>query len=262
MDKDFVYKYYNEGFFGYSDTVIFKYFSLAHLVPIILLIGAIYLVYRYREKIRNFKHESTLMFIIGAVIILNESAYYWRLLYVGNSNDGTQLLTYLPLQVCEWSAYIAGFMMMKKSKHLFDIAFYITLTLGLIPLITPAVIMKAGPGYFRYYQFWIEHLLPIFAVFYMIFVHGYKPDFRKAYKAFSVLGVLAILAIIANLNIEGANFMYLASTTDGDSIANFLPPNVWLRLLIGLGLIAVLFTLVSIPQIVREIKQKRKNKQA
>jgi hypothetical protein len=54
--------------------------------------------------------------------------------------------------------------------------------------------------------------------------------------------------------------MYLAATTEGDSIANILPPNVWLRLLIGLGLITVLFTAISIPQFIKEIKQKRKEK--
>ena len=42
---------------------------------------------------------------------------------------------------------------------------------------------------------------------------------------------LAMNSIIANLTIDGANFMYLAATTDGDSIANFLPPNVWVRFL-------------------------------
>ena len=146
---------------------------------------------------------------------------------------------------------------MKKSKHLYDILFYVSLTLGIIPLVTPAVIMFAGPGYFRYYQFWLEHLLPIFAIFYMMFVHGFKPDFRKVYKPFAMLVVLASLAIIANFNIEGANFMYLASTTDGDSIANILPPNVWLRVLIGLGLVTVLFTIVSLPQIISEIKCKK-----
>ena len=51
--------------------------------------------------------------------------------------------------------------------------------------------------------------------------------------------------------------MYLASTTDGDSIANILPPNVWLRVLIGLGLVTVLFTIVSLPQIISEIKCKK-----
>lgn len=210
------------------------------------------------KKYGNYKGEENIRFILGAVLIFNECIYYWRLLYVGNGGSGDQLITYIPLQVCEWSAFIVAFMLLKKSKHLYDIAFYACLSLGVIPLITPAVIMTTGPLYARYYQFWLEHLLPIFALFYMTFVHGFKPNYRKIYKPFAFLGVLATLSMIANLTIEGANFKYLAATTDGDSIANFLPPNVWLRLLIGLGLVSVLFAIISLPQIIKEIKEKRK----
>ena len=256
--SEFAFEFYSSGFFGYSDTKDFSYFSLAHFLPIIILAVAIYLVYRYRDKLRNWKGEDSFRMIIAIVMILIEFAYYWRLLYVGTSGKEKQLLTYLPLEVCEWTALIASIMLMKKNKHLFDIAFYIAMTLGVIPLITPAVIEYTGPGYFRYYQFWLEHLLPIFSVFYMIFVHGFKPDWKKAYKPLCFLLVLATFAIIANFNIPNANFMYLAATTDGDSLANILPQNIWLRALVGIGLILVLFTIVSIPQIVSDIKAKRK----
>ena len=255
--EDFTYKFYNEGFFGYSETTLFEYFSFAHILPIILLGISIFLAYRYRERLRNWKHEDTFRSLLGVILILNEFAYYWRLLYVGNSQDGKQLLTYLPLQVCEWTALIAGFMLLKKNKHLYDIAFYVTLTLGLIPLATPAVIMKAGFAHFRYYCFWTEHLLPIFSVFYMTFVHGFRPDYKKIYKPYAMLSIMACLAIYANLNIEGANFMYLASGTDGDSLANILPENIWARLAVATAVVTLLFALVSLPQIIGEIKKRR-----
>lgn len=258
MDN-FEYEYHNEGFFGYSETQLFDYFSIAHLLPLILLAVGIFLVYRYRDALRSFKHEETLRSIVGALLIFNECSYYWRLLYVGNSQDGTQMLTFLPLQVCEWTAYVAAFMLLKKNKHLYDIAFYITLTLGLIPLFTPAVIMKVGFGHYRYYSFWIEHTLPMLGVFYMTFVHGFRPDYKKVYKPLAMLSVLAALAIYANLNIPDANFMYLAAGTPGDSLANVLPENVWARLAVAFGIVCVLFTLVSLPQIISQIKQKKKS---
>jgi hypothetical integral membrane protein (TIGR02206 family) len=256
---DFVYEFYHKGSFGYSLEQDFTYFSFWHFLPIIVLCLAIYLTYRYREKLKALKWEETLRFILGAALIFNECFYYWRLLYVGNggSSDPQQLLTYLPLQVCEWSAYLAAFMVMKKSKHLFDVCFYISLTLGIIPFFTPAVIMQTGPTYARYYQFWIEHALPIYAIFYMFFVHGFRPDYRKVYKPFAVLSVLATLAIIANVNIDGANFMYLASGTAGDSIANVLPQDIRVRLLLYIAILCVLFTLLSLPQIILEYKAKK-----
>ena len=256
--EEFVYKFNNEGFFGYSLEQDFFDFSFWHFLPIIILCAAIFFTYRYREKIKGFKHEETLRFVLAAVILLNEFAYFWRLLYVGRALSGDQLITYLPLEVCQWSAFLCAFMLMKKSKHLFDICFYICLSLGLLPLFTPAVIHYTGPSYFRYYQFWLEHILPIYAVFYMLFVMGYKPDFKKIWKPYCALAVLATFAIIANLNIEGANFMYLADTTDGSSLANILPPSIPLRLVIGFGLVTVLFALLSIPQIVRLCKTKKK----
>ena len=256
MDN-FEYEYHSEGFFGYSETPVFEYFSFAHLLPILLLIAGIFLIYRYREKIKNWKHEDAFCTFMGVLLVLNECSYYWRLLYVGNSQDGTQMMTFLPLQVCEWTAYIAAFMLLKKNKHAYDIVYYITLTLGLIPLVTPAVLTRVSIGHFRYYSFWFEHIVPMLAVFYMTFVHGFKPDYKKVYKPFAVLGVLACLAIYANLNIPDANYMYLAAGTPGDSLANVLPANVWARLVVALGIVCVLFTIVSLPQIIREIKQKR-----
>ncbi|MBQ3571379.1 MAG: TIGR02206 family membrane protein, partial [Clostridia bacterium] len=254
---DFVYKFNHEGFFGFSLTKDFHEFSFAHFAPIILLCLALYFTYRYREKIARWKGEETLRFVLAAIIIINECAYWWRLMYVGNGNNGKQLLTKIPLEVCQWSAFLVSFMIMKKSKHLYDITFYICLSLGVIPLFTPAVISSTGPRYWRYYQFWIEHLLPIYCVLYVTFVHGFRPNWRKVYKPLLLLGCMAVLAIIANLNIPNANFMYLASGTTGDSIANILPENIWVRLALYAVILSVLFALISLPQIIGEIKKKR-----
>lgn len=255
--ENFEYEYHSEGFFGYSETPIFEYFSFAHFLPIILLGIGIFLVYHFRDKLRNWKYEEAFRSIVGALLIFNECSYYWRLLYVGNSQDGTQMMTFLPLQVCEWTAYVAAFMLLKKNKHLYDVAFYITLTLGLIPIATPAVITRLGLGHYRYYSFWIEHTIPMLGVFYMTFVHGFRPNFRKVYKPFIMLSILACLAIYANLHIPDANYMYLAAGTPGDSLANVLPANVWARLAVAFLIVCVLFALVSLPQIITEIKQKR-----
>lgn len=236
-------RFYNSGFFGFGEKGNFKYWSLAHFIPIILLIAAIVLIYRYRAWFREWKHEENFRFIFAFVILMVEMSYFWRLLYVGSSEPFVvvDLLDKLPLQVCEWTCIISCFMLMKKSTNLYQICFFVCLTVGIFPLITPAVITTTGPGYYRYYQYWLEHTLPIIAVFYMTFVHGARAKFKGVFYGAGMLAALAVPSLIANFNIEGANYLYLAENTDGDSIANILPKNIVVRLVVFVAVIVPLF---------------------
>ena len=106
-------------------------------------------------------------------MLITEMSYYWRLLYFINPSK-TDSLQYLPFQVCGWSAIFTIFLLTTKSDLLFQYLGYVCLSLGLIPLATPAVILQTGPQYYRYYQFFLEHIIPIFSVFYMMFIHDFK----------------------------------------------------------------------------------------
>jgi hypothetical integral membrane protein (TIGR02206 family) len=210
--------FYSKGFFGYGEKGNFKYWSFAHFTPILVLALAIYLIYHYREALKNWKHEENFRFIFAAAMLFVEMSYFWRLLYVGSSEPGASIdmLDKLPLQVCEWTCILAVFMMMKKSRAIYPICFYVCLTIGVFPLLTPSVITTTGPAYYRYYQYWLEHMLPPIAVFYMTFVHGFRPTKKGIIPAVAFMSVLVVFALICNANIPGANYLYLADgTTDG-----------------------------------------------
>lgn len=256
-------EFYKDGFFGYGEKGDFTYFSFWHFLPIILLIGGIILTYFLKDKIKNWKYEATFRFFLGFLMLVVEMSYYWRVLYTGPDASGEiNLLTRLPLQVCEWTCIFAAVMIFTLDKHLFDIDVFVCLTIGIVPLITPAVIVYTGPTYYRYYQFFLEHELPIYAVFYMIFVHGYKFDIKKVYKPVIFLAVLVVFAIIFNNLIPKANYLYLNTTTDGGSIANVLPPNIYIRLLIFTLLICLMFTIEGLVFfLIRKLRAKKEAKQ-
>ena len=71
------------------------------------------------------------------------------------------------------------------------------------------VISYTGPGYYRYYQFWLEHILPFVSVFYLMFVHGLKPDYYGIFRTWFLLIPLTIISVIANSMIPSANYLYL-----------------------------------------------------
>ena len=241
--------FFSEGFFGYSNKQDFFMGSIWHILPIVLMILVIILIYKNREKIKNYKHEPTVRFVLAFVMLIVEMTFFWRLLYVGNQGEADTMLTYLPFQMCQWGLIICVFTITSKNKKLFSINYYITLLFANIALIYPIVIKNAGPRYYRYYQFWLEHILPIISVFYLMFVHNMKPEKKGIFYTFFVTIPLTIVALIANSRIEGARYLYL--TLD----IKILPENMILRAAILFALVLCIFYVMYLP-FDKKIKKK------
>lgn len=233
-------EFFKEGFFGYGNNGDFKQWSLAHFLPIIFMIVVLILLYKYREKIRNWKHEENLRFGFVVIMLLVEMSYFWRLLYVGAEGKYPNLMTKLPIQVCQWTLLTTCFMMAKKSKALFSMDFFLTMSTGIIPLFVPAVISTTGPKYWRYYQFWGEHILPIVGMYYMMFVHEYKPKKRGIIYAMIMLTLLAVPSIYFNNKIPEASYLYLNNSEAFEMLA-FLPKTLWGKIPLFVGVVVALF---------------------
>jgi uncharacterized membrane protein YwaF len=101
-------------------------------------------------------------------------------------------------------------MMMSKNKNLYSVSYFITLVFAPIALIYPTVINVTGPTYYRYYQFWLEHCMPIIAVFYMKFVHGYRPTYKGMLFSFGIIVCIGILCAFANAAFPEADYLYVS----------------------------------------------------
>lgn len=236
-------EFFKTGFFGYGAEGDFKQWSLAHFLPIIFLIGMLILIYQLRNKIKNWKYEENFRYIFLSIMMLVELSYFWRLLYVGSEGKMDHLLTKLPLQLCQWTLFMTTIMMAKKSQKLFSMTFFLTMSVGLIPLFVPAVISTTGPTYWRYYQFWGEHILPIIGVYYMMFVHGFRPKPWGALYAGCLILALAGPAIYMNLHVPDASYLYLTNTNTFAMLA-FLPEGLGIKLAIYPIVVAILFAIV------------------
>ena len=159
-------------------------------------------------------------------------------------------------------------MITKKSKALYPICFYVCLTIGIFPALTPSVITTTGPAYYRYYQYWLEHLLPPMAVFYMTFVHGFRPTKKGIIPAVAFMGTLTTLALICNANIPEANYLYLAAgTADGggsimDPIRDMVGGStVALLALLAVVVVGIFFLAYYIYTLIIKLSQKREKKE-
>lgn len=254
-DGGIVYQmvFYKDGFFGYGPEGDFTQWSLAHFAPIVLTIVAIVLTWIFRERLRAWRHEDVARTLFVLAMIINSMSYYWRLLYVGPEFYGYgTFMDRLPLQICEWTLMVCSFMMLKKSAWLFDMTFFLTMSFSLLPLLFPAVISHTGPTYYRYYQFWLEHLLPIYGMYYMMFVHKMVPHPRGVILAMGMVWMLVPACIYLNQQFEAADYLYLKP---GElEMISFLPSS--LPVLIALYFV-VLHLLMGLVWLIWKLVSKR-----
>lgn len=244
-------------FFGKGESVEFSNFTVAHFMPILIVVGMLFLIYRFREKIRDMKNEKVIRYILAFTLIISEMSYYWRL--VAMPSLGPNPVDHLPISVCGWVAIFASYMVIGKSQTLFDLSYFWALTGSVFALITPTVITFTGPTRFRYYQFWAEHLVIYIAIFYMVFVHNMRPNKKSFFKAYIGIALLAVIAYFANRLIgPGANYLFMARPEDTPSILDILPPNFALRLLVMVSVITLLFVLVYLPWYIKDKNAKKR----
>ena len=129
-------------FLGAGEKEEFWNFTLAHALPILLAVVVILLTYRYRERLRTFKHEAAVRYVLAFALICSEMSYYWRLVAVPSL--GPNPVDHLPITVCGWAVVFASYMVIGKSQTLFDIVYF--WALAVLAVIAYASNQLIGPG--------------------------------------------------------------------------------------------------------------------
>lgn len=232
-------------FFGQGEVQEFALFTPAHFAPIIWMIATILFIRKRADRIRDWKHEESIRYVLAFALIISEMGYYWRL--VGMPELGPNPVENLPISVCGWASILCSFLVIGKTQSFFDISYFWLLSGSVFALLTPTPLTYAGPTRFRYWQFWAQHTLGYVAVFYMIFVHGMRPTIRSAVKSYLALLALTILAYFVNRLIPGANYLYMARPEAAPSVLDILPPNFAIRFFIMMAVITAMFGLAYWP---------------
>lgn len=230
------YTYYKDGFFGFGEPGTFRAYSLMHFIPLIVCAALVFLVWKKREAIRKLKCETHLRYLMSFLMFVMEFGFYIRLLYVGNTYGDYTMMTKLPLQVCDVGMIACMFMITSGFPALFGINFFVTLFGATLACVIPqTVLSEADPSYFRYYQYFGEHLLPIFGTLYMIIVHRMRPRYRDIWIASGALFIVLIPAVMMTEAYPPASYMFLRLKMP------LIPENLYLRAAVFTALIVVIF---------------------
>ena len=242
-------------FFGAGTQQEFSLLTVAHIAPILWLVGMIFVIRYFKDRIRRWKREEMVRYVLAFALIISEMSYYWRL--VGVTALEPSPVDALPFSVCGWAAIFCSYMVIGKNQTLFDISYFWLLCGSVFALMTPTPLTYTGPTRFRYYQFWAEHTLGYVAIFYMIFVHHMRPTIKSAVKSYVALIILAVIAYWVNSMIPGANYLFLARPEAAPSVLDILPPNFALRTLIMAAVITALYGVAYLPWYLKDKKQAK-----
>ena len=237
------YTYYSEGFFGFGPPGTFHANSWMHLAPLLVCAGLILLVWITRESLRDWKYEIRFRYMLSFLLFLMEFSYFLWLLYVGDSSGNYLMMSKLPLHVCDLGLIVCMFMVTSKNKTLFGINFFVTLFGAMLACIIPQTVLDgADPSFYRYYQYFGEHLLPFFVTVYMMIVHRMRPRYRDIWISVGALAAMVIPAIKLNNAYPGSDYLFLKLDIP------MFPGNMYARAAVYTLIIAVVFHLMLLLQ--------------
>ncbi|PFE06442.1 TIGR02206 family membrane protein [Bacillus cereus] len=193
-------------------------YSKQHVI-ILLLIGiGVYFLYHFQDLLRQEKWNKMVRYAIAFLFIGSEIG-----LDVWQVKAGIfQLSTSLPFELCTISLLLATMMVITKSYKIYEIVFFTGIIGASQAILTPNL-QYAFP-HFRFIEFFIAHVLLIWAPLFMTWVEGYRPTFHSIKRTMIFLNLL--IPIVSFVNYEtGGNYMFLAHKPETASLLDMLGPH-------------------------------------
>jgi hypothetical integral membrane protein (TIGR02206 family) len=189
-------------FFANEEGLILEFFSFWHIFQILFSALIIFLIYRYRNQIREFKYEKYIRYgstVLGLLFFI--SVQTLAIL------EGEWTLAHnLPLNLCTISALGSAYLISSKNEKVFNVMYFWGFG-AVLSVLFPD--MAFGPDRYRYWEFFLAHELFMFSYLYLIFVHGFKPGVKEMLKSSLILFILAMVFILPIDLLLDANYMFL-----------------------------------------------------
>jgi hypothetical integral membrane protein (TIGR02206 family) len=239
MSQYFVYDYSGNPF------ILFGTWHLVALALIVILNIAMLGFRKSSEKTREI-----VRWTMAIILWIDELSWHLWNLYWGHWT----IQTMLPLHICSILVWAAGFMLIFKNYRIYEFAYFIGIGGAMQALLTPDAGIYGFP-HFRVFQTMISHGLLITSAIFMTTVEGFRPTWKSFWRV--IVGVNIYAAVMFPINrLLGTNYLYINGKPATASILDALP--AWPYYIIYMELIGlVIFFLLYLPFLIKDIKQKR-----
>jgi len=236
----------------------FRRFDLSHLIVLgVTALLALLIIFTRRnwdEDDRDALRET-----MAQILIINELiSYLWLYFYQGGKAVKVVYgipLKLIPFNLLNFFAWVAAFMLLKKSKKLYEFAYFIGIPVSLYALIFPAVQIYGFPHYRFFYALITPAIIFLSAIYITVAEEEMELEWQSLLRVFITANV--ILAIVYGINIYfGSNYFFLNAKPADQPLLNALPDYpIYLLYLEGAAVVAAL--LLYIPVLLRKWMRKR-----
>ncbi|MBU1020781.1 MAG: TIGR02206 family membrane protein [Firmicutes bacterium] len=194
-------------FFAYTsleDAIPHGLTMLERLLPIVILFIILFLIRKFAIKINDYQKEHIVRYVLAIMMLIGEAGFLiWN--YIHSLHDEVRFIDTLPLQLCSYAIWALAFILIFKSKKVYNYIFVFGIV-SVLALTFPN--LNHGFNSFRYYQLYYSHSLLVIALYYMYRVHGFYPKKTDLIKSFILLQIIIVYSIILNI-IFGTAFLFI-----------------------------------------------------
>lgn len=189
-------------FFSNQEGIILEFLGIWHLIQIALSALVIFFIVFYKDKLKNMKYEKEFRYGVAIfAFVLEISIHIWNI-----AHNNWHFPHNLPFHLCALSLFFAVYVFITKNEKFFYVVYFWAFG-AVLSVLFPD--MEFGPDRFRYWQFFIAHMMFMWMNLYMIFVHGFNPTFKHFLRSSLILFLLATGIMLPFNILTGENFWFL-----------------------------------------------------
>lgn len=195
----------------------FTLFGGAHLIAL-AAVAAMILFLFYLKRRQDERLNFAFRLLVAALLVIDELLYHaWNI----HIQEWT-LQKMLPLHLCSLFVWLSAFMLLTKSKRIYEFAYFIGIGGALQALLTPDIGLYNFP-HFRFFQVFLSHGLIIVSALYMTLVEGHRPTGASLKRVFLWLNGYMIFVYLINV-LVGGNYLFIMHKPETASLLDLLGP--------------------------------------
>jgi hypothetical integral membrane protein (TIGR02206 family) len=222
--------------FSVNGMQTFTFFSMPHILTLILFFLTIFLFVYYWKKLKSYKN--LIRWTLFTILIVCEVSFHLWLVLTNQWEVAD-----LPLQLCSLSTFLSLFLFLKPNQKVFNLLYFIGLLPAILSMVTPDIVYQFP--HFRFLKYFLHHSAIPLAVLYFILFEGYRVHKNAVITSYLTLNVIAVPIFFLN-RLLGTNFFFLASPSETETLLSFFGSGIMYYISLEIAAIIV-FIVTYIP---------------